>query len=72
MLPLVALIDLRMRSTSDQPQETSQRAIWFERIVAWLLEPIDFPGKWPADEPPSRTYNRTGENHSLRPRSNRE
>jgi hypothetical protein len=29
-----------------------------DRFVAWLLKPIEFPGKWPADVAPPERYNR--------------
>jgi hypothetical protein len=28
-----------------------------DRLFAWLLTPIDFPGKWPVNEPPPERYN---------------
>jgi len=30
----------------------------FDRFLAWLLKPIEFPGKWPADVVPSERYNK--------------
>ena len=42
--------------------EDWKRHVW-SRIVAWLTEPISFPGKWPAmDRQPAR-YNRVKGNH---------
>ena len=29
-----------------------------DRFLAWLLKPIEFPGKWPDDVAPPERYNR--------------
>lgn len=34
--------------------------IW-RRFLQWLMEPIEFPGRWDASAPPSKTYNRESE-----------
>lgn len=30
--------------------------VW-RRFEHWMLEPVDFPGKWPAQEPSAERYN---------------
>jgi hypothetical protein len=61
MMPLIALVDMRLRILPRSTTGRTRQATWFARLVAWLLEPINFPGKWPADDLPRRTYNREEE-----------
>jgi hypothetical protein len=39
-----------------QAQRRSGRNL-LDRMVAWILRPIEFPGKWPAIETPPHSYN---------------
>lgn len=29
-----------------------------KRLVAWILAPVEFPGKWPVIEAPVKRYNK--------------
>lgn len=40
---------------SQSPPRSGQNLL--DRIVAWILRPIEFPGKWPVIDPPSNSYN---------------
>lgn len=67
MLPLVALIKLSTEDSSKRFADESSLDSWLNRFTAWLCEPIDFPGKWPAHEQRSTTYNSEIESMSQQP-----
>lgn len=60
---MVALISTQIRHDGERsfPFEHSQQAgLWqkyWNTFVEWLTEPISFPGKWPACNPPEQRYN---------------
>jgi len=64
---MVALVSNRMRfdgernSSDGQPTEAGWWQKGWHAFVEWLTEPISFPGKWPACNPPEQRYNRDKE-----------
>jgi hypothetical protein len=40
------------------PRHGWGRKLWLG-LVAWISQPIDFPGKWPVIELPANSYNET-------------
>lgn len=40
----------------DSPKPHWWARVWL-RFEHWMMEPVDFPGKWPAQEPPAERYN---------------
>jgi hypothetical protein len=40
---------------------------FMERLVSWIVRPIEFPGKWPVIKPPSERYNKEVQFESQRP-----
>jgi hypothetical protein len=45
------------RTNSIQPPMKRGRSL-LDRLIEWLLTPIDFPGKWPVNELPPERYNK--------------
>jgi hypothetical protein len=56
------LFHLRLATSAERPRHPEvPEPRWWERLWArlhnWLWRPVDFPGKWPAQKPPSERYN---------------
>jgi hypothetical protein len=49
------------------PTGSPGTSLW-DRLRAWLMRPIEFPGKWPVINRPAETYNREEQSDSLHDR----
>lgn len=49
------------------PPTVPPRLGLIERFLTWLLKPVEFPGRWPADESPPERYNTEVPNESKLP-----
>ena len=65
--PTSMTIDLNNGPPLPTPPSGRRNRSFLDRLVAWILKPIEFPGKWPVIEPPSERYNREVQSEPTRP-----
>ena len=56
-LPNSMTIDLNDGPPLPLPPTGRPNRGFLDRLVSWLLKPVEFPGKWPVIEPPAESYN---------------